>query len=49
VALLAALGVARLHQQNFPLFLAAVLGVAVVTVVVLVATATGDSGSQHES
>jgi hypothetical protein len=38
VALLAALGVARTHQQNFTLFLSVVLGVAVLVVVVFVAT-----------
>lgn len=43
VALLGALGVARTHQHNFPLFLAAVLGLAVLIVVVFVATATGDA------
>jgi uncharacterized membrane protein YeaQ/YmgE (transglycosylase-associated protein family) len=42
VALLAALGVARTHLHNFPLFLGAVMGAAVVIVAVFVATA-GDS------
>jgi hypothetical protein len=37
--LLAVLGAAGTHQRNFPLFLAAVLGVSVLTVVVHVATA----------
>lgn len=41
-ALLGALGVARTHLHNFPLFLAAVLGLAVLVVVVFVATAGGD-------
>jgi uncharacterized membrane protein YeaQ/YmgE (transglycosylase-associated protein family) len=43
-ALLAFLGAAGMHQKNFTLFLAAVLGAAVVTVVVFVVTATSDSG-----
>jgi Na+/H+ antiporter NhaD/arsenite permease-like protein len=42
-AVLATLGAARTHQHNFPLFLGVVLGVAIVTVVVFVATAGGDS------
>ena len=42
VALLGALGVARTHQHNFPLFLGVVLGLAVLTVVVFVATAARD-------
>ena len=37
--MLAGLGVARMHQTNFPLFLAAVLGMALLTVVAFVATA----------
>ena len=40
--MLGVLGVARTHQQNFPLFLGVMLGMAVLTVVVYVATATGD-------
>jgi hypothetical protein len=39
VALLAALGVARTHLHNFPLFLGALVGTAVVIVAVFVATA----------
>jgi hypothetical protein len=39
VGVLAALGVARMHQTNFPLFLAAVLGLALLTVLAFVATA----------
>jgi hypothetical protein len=35
---LGALGAANLHQQNFPLFLAAVLGLSVLTVAVFVLT-----------
>jgi hypothetical protein len=35
---LAVFGAARTHQQNFPLFLAVVLGVSVVTVVIFVLT-----------
>ena len=42
--MLAALGVARTHLHNFPLFLAAVVGLAALTVVVFVATAAGDPG-----
>jgi hypothetical protein len=42
-ALLAFLGAAGMHQKNFTLFLIAVLGVTVVTVVVFVATAAGDA------
>jgi hypothetical protein len=34
--------VARTHLHNFPLFLAAVLGLAILVVVVFVATAGGD-------
>jgi uncharacterized membrane protein YeaQ/YmgE (transglycosylase-associated protein family) len=41
--LLAFLGAAGTHQKNFTLFLVAVLGAAVATVVVFVATATSDS------
>lgn len=41
--LLGAVGAAGTHQKNFALFLAAVLGAAVVTVAVFVATAKGDS------
>jgi len=44
VAVLAALGVARTHLHNFPLFLAAVVGLAALTVVVFVATAARDPG-----
>jgi hypothetical protein len=40
---LAALGTANMHQRNFPLFLGAVLGLAVLTVAVYVATAGGDA------
>jgi hypothetical protein len=40
VALLAALGTARTHQQSFTLFLGLVLGMAVLTVVVFVVTAS---------
>jgi hypothetical protein len=40
---LAPLGVARTHQQNFPLFLAVVMGLAVLTVVVFVVTAPRNS------
>jgi hypothetical protein len=36
--LLGTLGVANTHQQNFPLFLTAVLGLCVLTVVVFVLT-----------
>jgi hypothetical protein len=36
--LLGALGVANMHQQNFPLFLTAVLGLCVLTVAVFVLT-----------
>ena len=35
---------ARTHLHNFPLFLAAVLGLAVLVVLVFVATAAGDDG-----
>ena len=42
-ALLAALGVARTHLHNFPLFLGALMVTAVVIVAVFVATATSDS------
>ena len=42
-ALLAALGAAGTHQRHFTLFLAAVLGAAVVTVLVFVVTATRDA------
>jgi hypothetical protein len=38
---LAGLGVAHVHQTNFPLFLAAVLGLALLTVVAFVATTSG--------
>lgn len=41
-ALLGALGAAGTHQKNFTLFLAAILGAAVVTVAIFVATAAGD-------
>ena len=40
-ALLAWLGAARMHQQNFVLFLAIVLGLAIGIVVVFVSTAEG--------
>lgn len=36
--LLGTLGVANMHQQNFPLFLTAVLGLSVLTVAVFVLT-----------
>jgi hypothetical protein len=36
---LAALGAARTHQQNFPLFLAVVVGLSALIAVVFVATA----------
>ena len=36
---MATLGVARLHQHNFPAFLGVLLGLAVLIVVVFVATA----------
>lgn len=42
VALLAALGAARTHLHNFPLFLGAVLAASVVTVAIFVVTAAGD-------
>jgi len=38
-ALLATLGTARVHQQNFPLFLSVVLGLSVLAVAVFVLTA----------
>jgi len=38
---LGALGAARTHQQNFPLFLAVLVGLALLTVAVFVATAPG--------
>jgi hypothetical protein len=38
-ALLAVLGAAGTHQRNFPLFLAAVLGLSVLAVAIFVATA----------
>jgi uncharacterized ion transporter superfamily protein YfcC len=41
-AVLGTLGVARTHLHNFPLFLAAVLGLAVLVVVVFVVTAGSD-------
>jgi hypothetical protein len=41
--MLAVFGAAGTHQKNFVLFLAAVLGAAVATVAVFVATAEGDS------
>jgi hypothetical protein len=47
-ALLALLGGARTHQHNFPLFLGAVIGLSVLTVVVFVLTsppAEIDSGA----
>ncbi|HEX9818225.1 MAG TPA: hypothetical protein VGD07_01240 [Methylomirabilota bacterium] len=40
--LLGALGASNTHQQNFPLFLVAVLGLSVLVVAVFVATATPD-------
>lgn len=42
-ALLAVLGAGGTHQRNFTLFLIAVLGAALVTVVVFVVTADGDA------
>ena len=39
VGLLAVLGAARTHQQNFALFLTAVIGLSVLAVVVFVLTA----------
>jgi hypothetical protein len=39
---LAVLGQARTHQQNFTLFLGIVLALAVVTVAVFIATARGE-------
>lgn len=36
--LLGALGVANTHQQNFPLFLTALLGLCVLTIAVFVLT-----------
>ena len=39
VALLATLGVARTHLHNFPLFLGALVGMAVVIVAIFIATA----------
>jgi len=36
--LLGTLGVANMHQQNFPLFLTAVLGLCVLTVAIFVLT-----------
>jgi hypothetical protein len=44
---LAALGAANMHQQNFPLFLGAVLGLSVLTVVVFVLTAPPTSPSDR--
>jgi uncharacterized ion transporter superfamily protein YfcC len=41
--LLAALGVARVHQQNFTLFLAIVLGLAVLITLVFVVTGPGQT------
>jgi hypothetical protein len=38
VVVLAGLGAANMHQRNFPVFLAAVLGVSVLTVAVFVLT-----------
>jgi hypothetical protein len=40
--LLAALGAARTHLHNFPVFLGAVLAASLVTVAVFVVTAGGD-------
>ena len=40
--MLAAFGVGRTHQQNFPLFLIAVLAVSVVAVFVFVLTGSRD-------
>jgi len=42
VVLLAVLGAARTHQQNFVLFLGVVLGSAVLVLVVFVVTARGE-------
>lgn len=41
--MLARVGVVRLHLHNFLLFLAVVVGLAVVAVVVFIATAAGDA------
>lgn len=43
-ALLGTLGAARTHLHNFPLFLTAVLGLAILIVFVFVATSAGDDG-----
>lgn len=42
MALLGVFGAARTHQQNFPLFLAVVVGLSVLTVAVFVLTAPRD-------
>ena len=42
LAVLTWLGRANMHQRNFPLFLGAVLGLAVLIVGVFVATGSGD-------
>jgi hypothetical protein len=45
--LLGTLGVANMHQQNFPLFLTAVLGLCVLTVAVFVLTEPRGGASQE--
>jgi hypothetical protein len=40
---LAALGVARTHQHNFPLFLSVLMGMAILIVAAFIATAPGRS------
>jgi hypothetical protein len=42
--LLAVLGAANTHQQNFPLFLALVVGLSALAVAVFVLTAPRDGG-----
>jgi hypothetical protein len=44
---LGALGVANMHQQNFPFFLTAVLGLCVLTVAVFVLTEPRGGASQE--
>jgi hypothetical protein len=43
LAVLARIGAARLHLHNFSLFLAVVVGLALLTVAVFVATTAGDA------
>jgi len=45
--LLGTLGVANMHQQNFPLFLTAVIGLSVLTVAVFVLTEPRGGASQE--